>query len=85
MFFVDDGRRVLLSKQATAPHSEKIATECQKLKFSIEKIKKVNLSKKTGVRRSAKPISVVYGAKRNNPIARSNNKKKSPLWRLFRN
>ena len=54
MFFVDDGRRLLLSKQATAPHSEKIATECPKLKFSIEKIKKVNLSKKTRVCRSAK-------------------------------
>ena len=46
MLFSADGRRLLLSKQAAAPHSEKIATECPKLKFSMEKIIKVNLSKK---------------------------------------
>ncbi len=37
---------MLVSKQAKAKRGEQIATECPKLKFSIEKIKKVNLSKR---------------------------------------
>lgn len=42
---INDGRRLLLSQQATALCSEKIATECPKLKFANLKINKVNLSK----------------------------------------
>ena len=44
---------MLLSKGSDSDHSEKIATECPKLKFSIEKIKKVNLSKR-GIKTTSK-------------------------------
>ena len=79
MLFSADGRRLLLSKQAAAPHSEKIATECPKLKFSMEKIIKGNLSKKIEAkgrreyagRRKAKKRTLMSEA-RNNPSPATN-------------